>query len=264
MTKNFRASAIVMLSLATGFLAVAVAGSSRVALASDKPDASQLAGKWTYNASQSDNAQQKVQEAEQNSRMSQRGSGGGNPNGGGYPGGGGTYPSGGGYPGTDYPGGAGGAGMGRGGVGTGGMGGPGGMGRGGTGRGPGGAAQSEGVNGEDLEALATDPKALTIDQNDKQISIADDADHTENLYPDGKKHKGDDSSGPKTGIKTHWNGNRLVAESKLGHSGKLTETYELSPDGKQLYYTSELDSSRLASPLIIRRVYDNSAAAHAQ
>ena len=260
MTKNFRASAVAMLSMAVGFLAVAVAGPSRVALASDKGDTPHLAGEWTYNASQSDNAQQKVQEAEQNSRMSQRGSGGG------YPGGGGTYPGGGGYPGTDYPGGAGGVGMGRGGGGMGGMGGPGGMGRGGMGRGPGGVAQSEGINGEDLEALATNPKDLTIDQSDKQISITDDSDHSENLYPDGKKHKGDDSSGPKTGIKTHWSGNRLVAESKLGHSGKLTETYELSPDSKQLYYTSELDSSRLAAPLIIRRVYDNSAAAaaHAQ
>ena len=260
MTNNFKNSAIFMLSLAVGFLAVAVAGSSRLALAGDKSDAPHLSGKWTYNASQSDNAQQKVQEAEQNSRMSQRGSGGG----GGYPGGGGPYPNGGGYPGTDYPGG--GVGMGRGGVGMGGMGGPGGMGRGGMGRGPGGVAQSEGINGEDLDSLATDPKALTIDQNDKQISVTDDADHSENLYPDGKKHKGDDSSGPKTSIKTHWSGNRLVAESKLGHSGKLIETYELSPDGKKLYYTSELDSSRLASPLIIRRVYDNSvaAAAHAQ
>jgi hypothetical protein len=253
MAKKFMTSAIVMLSLAIGFMAVAVAASSRVALAGDRPDAPHLSGKWTYNASQSDSAQQKVQEAEQNSRISQRGSGGGNPNGG-------TYPSGGGYPGTDYPGGAGGVGMGRGGIGMGGMGG---MGRGGMGRGPGGIAESEGVSGEDLEALAIDPRALTIDQNDKQISITDDSDHAENLYPDGKKHKGDDSSGPKTGIKTHWNGNRLVAESKLGHSGKLTETYELSPDGKQLYYTSELDSSRLESPLIIRRVYDNSAA-HAQ
>lgn len=258
-----------MLSLAIGLLAVAVAGSSRLALANDKSDAPHLSGKWTYNASQSDNAQQKVQEAEQNSRVSQRGSGGGYPNGGGYPGGGGTYPNGGGYPGTDYPGGTGGGGMGRGGVGMGGMGGPGGpggMGRGGMGRGPGGVGQSEGINGEDLEALATDPKDLTVDQTDKQISITGDADRSENLYPDGKKHKGDDSSGPKTGIKTHWSGNRLVAESKLGHSGKLTEAYELSPDGKQLYYTSELDSSRLAAPLVIRRVYDSSAAAavHAQ
>ena len=140
------------------------------------------------------------------------------------------------------------------------MGGPG-MGRGGMGRGPGGSTvQGGGINGEELDALATDSKALTIDQNDKQISVSDETDHTETLYPDGKKHKGDDSSGDKTGIKTHWSGSRLVSESKLGHLGKLTETYELSADGKQLYMTSELDSSHLASPLVIRRVYDNAAA----
>jgi hypothetical protein len=254
MNKNSKTSAITMLPLALGLLAVA--GSPSVALASDKPEAPHLAGKWTLNANQSDNAKQKVDEAEQNSQMSQRGSGGN------YPAGG----TGGGYPGTDYPAGGnsgggypGGGGMGRGG---GGMGGPGmgGMGRGGMGRGPGGGtAQGGGINGEDLDSLATDSKALTIDQNDKQISITDDADHTETLYADGKKHKGDDSSGDKTGIKTHWNGNRLVAESKLGHSGKLAETYELSADGKQLYVTSELDNSHLSSPLVIRRVYDSSA-----
>jgi hypothetical protein len=233
----------VMLSLALSALLATVV-STRVVLAADKGDSPRLSGKWTYNASQSDNAKQKIQDAEQNSQVSQRGSGGG------YPGGGG------GYPGTDYPGGGGGVGMGRGGIGMGGMG------RGGMGRGPGGrAAQDQGLNSEDMDTLGTDPKSLTIDQNEKQISITDDADHTENLYPDGKKHKGDDSSGDKTGIKTRWNGNRLVSDSKLGHSGKLTETYELSPDGKQLYVTSELDSSHLGSPLIIRRVYDSSASA---
>jgi hypothetical protein len=251
MSKKFSSSTFVMLSLALGCLGAALAGSAGVALASDKSDkadAPRLAGKWTFNESQSDNAKQKIQEAEQNSQVSQRGSGG-------------SYPSGGGYPGTDYPGGGnpgggGGIGMGRGGIGMGG----GGMGRGGMGRGPSGrAAQDGAINGEDMDTLATDPKALTIDQNEKQVSVTDDTDHTENLYPDGKKHKGDDTSGDKTGIKTHWNGNRLVSESKLGHSGKLTETYELSPDGKQLYVTSELDSSHLTGPLIIRRVYDNSA-----
>lgn len=248
MGKRFSASTVVVLSLAVGFLAVALAGSSAIALASDKgekADAPNLAGKWTYNASQSDNAKQKVQEAQQNSQVAQRGSGG-------------SYPSGGGYPGTDYPGGGGG--MGRGGIGMGGIGmGGGGMGRGGMGRGPGRVAQEGGINSEDIDTLATDPKSLSIDQNEKQISVSDGADHTENLYPDGKKHKGDDTSGDKTGIKTHWNGNRLVSESKLGHSGKLTETYELSPDGKQLYVTSELDSSHLSSPLIIRRVFDHAS-----
>ena len=222
-----------ILSFAMGSWAVVLAGSTRVALASDKTDTPHLSGKWTYNANQSDNAKQKIDEAEQSSKISQPGSGGK------YPGG---SNGGGGYPGTDYPGG----GMGRGGIGMGGMG------RGGMGQSPGAGARGGGLNGEDLESLATDPKALTIDQSDKQISITDDADHAQTLYPDGKKHKGEDASGDKTGIKTHWDGNRLVSESKLRHSGKLIETYELSSDGKQLYYTSELDSSHLGSPLIIR------------
>lgn len=254
MKTKINSSVALTLSLALGGLAAALVISAGVASAKDKSpnaDVPHLAGKWTYNATQSDNAKQKVQEAEQNSQVSQRGSGG-------------SYPNGGGYPGTDYPGGGypsggmggGGIGMGRGGIGMGG----GGMGRGGMGRGPGGrVAQDGAINGDDMDTLGTDPKALTIDQNEKQISVTDDTDHTEDLYPDGKKHKGDDTNGDKTGIKTHWNGNRLVSESKLGHSGKLTETYELSPDGKHLYVTSELDSSHLSSPLIIRRVYDNSA-----
>jgi len=245
MSKRFKSSAVVALSLALGFMTLVLAGSTDATLASDKPDTPNLSGKWTYNASQSDNARQKIEEAEQNRRVqaSQRDPGAG-------------YPRGGGLPGTDYPGSGG---MGRGGIGMGGIGG-GGMGRGGMGRGPGGrVAQDSGLNSDDMDTLATDPKALTIDQNEKQISITDDADHTENLYPDGKKHKGDDASGDKTGIKTRWNGSRLVCQSKLGHSGKLTETYELSPDAKQLYVTSELSSAHLSAPLIIRRVYDNSA-----
>ena len=42
-------------------------------------------------------------------------------------------------------------------------------------------------------------------------------------------------------------------------SGKLTETYVLSQDGKRLYVTSQLDNSQLSAPLVIRRVYDSAA-----
>src|SRR5215472_18085177 len=143
MHNKFGILTVALLSLTLSFLTVALEGSARVALASDKPDTPHLSGKWTLNANQSDNAKQKVEEAQQNSRISQRGSGGNYPGsgtGGGYPG---TDPGGVGSPGTDYPGGGGypgggypgGGGMGRGGVG---MGGPG-MGRGGMGRGPGGS-----------------------------------------------------------------------------------------------------------------------------
>lgn len=111
------------------------------------------------------------------------------------------------------------------------------------------------MNDEDIQALAADPRVLRMEQNEKQISITDDMGSTKTLYPDGKKHKGQGSSGNKTSIKTHWDGNQLVAESKLGHSGKFTETYKLSTDGKHLYVTSRLENSRLG-PLAIRRVYD--------
>ncbi len=124
----------------------------------------------------------------------------------------------------------------------------------------GGASQGGGMAGADLEELAADPKILRIEQNEQQVSIAADAGRTKTLYPDGKKHKEQGSGEKTTAIKTHWDGERLVAESKMGHSGKLTETYELSPDGKQLYVTSRLDGPHLAAPLTIRRVYDSGTA----
>ena len=40
------------------------------------------------------------------------------------------------------------------------------------------------------------------------------------------------------------------------HSGKLTETYQASSDGKELIVVSRYDNSQLSVPLSIRRVYD--------
>ncbi len=228
-------------------LVAGLAALARISLAENKPH---LAGKWSFNQDQSDDASQKVHDAE--ASVQSRGGGypgGGDPQGGGYPGGG--------YPGGGYPGG-------------GGIGYPGGRGRigvgptvgGGTGRGGprgGGAGRGAGLAGEDFEQLAADPKTLRVEQDEKQITITSDTGQIRNLYPDGKKHKETDSNGQSTAIKAHWDGDRLIAESKLGHSGKLTETYELSRDGKQLYVISQLDNSRLSAPLVIRRVYESAA-----
>jgi len=135
------------------------------------------------------------------------------------------------------------------------------MGRGPMGRGShSGGPQGGGMAAADWEELAADAKMLKIEQKEEQISITDDNANTKTLYPDGKKHKEQGSGGKTTAITTHWDGQRLVAESKMGHSGKLTETYELSPDGKQLYVISRLDSSQLTAPLTIRRVYDSGTA----
>lgn len=211
-------------------LAAAFAIFAQTSFAQSKPH---FAGNWNFNKDQSDDANQKIHDAQAQVRSQ----GGGNP-GGGYPGGG--YPGGGGI---GFPGGRGG---------MGGMGG--GMGRGRQG----GGMQGAGLSSEDMEQLTATPETLKIDQDDNKISITDDSGNVTNLYPDGKKHKQTDSTGQSTTIKTRWDGDHLVSESKL-HSGKLTQNYELSSDGKQLYVVSTLDNSRLG-PLAIRRVYDSAAA----
>jgi hypothetical protein len=241
MSKTTGLASRIRVLMTTCVVAAAVAGLITVSRAADKPG---LAGKWSFNADQSDDANSQIQKAEQNSSSSGNYPGGGSTAGGGYPGGG--YP-GGGYPGGGYPGG-------RGGIGMGGIGG-GGMGRGGRGQ----RSAGQGPSSEDLEKLARDPKTLTISQDDQKLSIVDDNGDVNTLYPDGKKHKQQDANGDTVEYKTHWDDQRLVAESKLKHSGKLTSTYELSPDGKQLFLTTRLDNSALAAPLIIRRVYDKAA-----
>jgi len=217
-----------------GALAAAFALVAQISFAQSKPH---FAGNWNFNQDQSDDANQKIHDAQ-----AQAGA-----QGGGYPGGGNP---GGGYPGGSYPGG-GGIGFPGGRAGMGGMGG--GMGRGRTG-----GSQGTGLSSSDMEQLSATPKSLKIDQDDDKIAITDDSGDVTNLYPDGKKHKETDSTGQSTTIKTHWDGDHLVSESKL-HSGKLTQNYELSPDGKQLDVISTLDYGRNGT-LVIRRVYDSAKA----
>jgi hypothetical protein len=212
-----------------------------VARAADKP---QLGGHWNYNQDQSDDAREKVRDAQEKSARARRDSGGGYPNGGTYPGGG--------YPGGGYPGGGIGVGIGRGGIG-----GP--MG-GGIGRRGGMGNQGGGVSSRVWDELAANPRFLRIDQRENQIVINDDADHARTFYPDGKKHEEKDANGKKTSTKTEWDGDALIAESKQGHSGKLTETYRLTPDGRQLYVVSRFEDPSLAGSLSIRRVYDLASA----
>jgi hypothetical protein len=231
---GFRATWVLV---AACFVAAGLATLERTSRAEEKP---RLAGQWTFNQDQSDDANEKIREAQANARAQSGGYPGEDE---GYPGGGGGYPRGGG---VGFPGG-------RGGIGGGPMGG-GRIGRGGQ-RG-GAAGQGAGLVGEDMEQLAANPKMLRVEQDEKVVTVTDDRGQSRNLYPDGKKHKESDASGHSVSIKARWQENRLVAESKLGHSGKLTETYELGPDGRQLIVISQLENSQLRAPLRIRRVYD--------
>jgi hypothetical protein len=204
-----------------------------VARAQDKV---QLTGHWNFNQDQSDDAEQKVHSAQANS---QRGTNNGN--GGGYPGSGGGYPGGGG-------------GMGRGGMG--GMGGMGGRG-GGMGRDRGGMGNpGGGVSSQEWDRLAENPKFLRIDQRSDQIVVIDNSDYAQTFYPDGKKHNDKDADGNKISTKASWEGSAFIAETKLPHSEKLTQTFRMSEDGKQLHVITRFDASSGNASVSIRRVYD--------
>ncbi|HXW15363.1 MAG TPA: hypothetical protein VEN79_12715 [Terriglobia bacterium] len=238
MVKGFNFTAMTSVPVAAFFVAASLVG---VARAGDKV---QLTGHWNYNAVQSDDAGQKVHEAQVNNEhgVNDAAGGGADPTAGtGYPGGGG------GYPGTMGPtiGGMGGRG------GMGGMGGPGGMGRGtrqGT-RGP-------EVTSEEWDRLAANPKYLQIEQHSDQFVVSNDTDQGQTFYPDGKKHDDKDADGKKITTKSSWEGDAFVAETKLSRSQKITETYRLSGDGKQLYVTTRFEDTSLNGPVLIRRVYD--------
>jgi hypothetical protein len=231
-----------LISAAAILLAISL---PRVARAGDSQ--SKLGGRWQFNKDQSDDAQQKITDA-QSRQSTSANSGGGYPGGGtggGYPGGGagGGYPGGGGgYPGggVGFPGG-------------------GGMGRGGMGRGRGQQSNRGGstVSGEDWDRLGQTPKLLQIDQKSGQVVVTDDSAHAQTFYLDGKKHDDKDDNGKKiSSTKTDWQGDTLVAETKLEHGTKLTQSFRVSDDGKELTVVSRLENSSLQGPVTIRRVYN--------
>jgi len=235
MAKGIGFRARIAVRVVTCLAAASLVGTARAG------DTARLSGHWNYNQNESDDAQQKVRDAQQDSRN--------NPDqdGGNYPGRGGQNPNGGGYPG---------GGVGR--VGIPGIGGiwlPGTGGGGGrTGRQSG--ANRAGVSSEEWERLAQDPKYLKIDQTTKQIAVTDDNGNTQTYYPDGKKHDDKDSGGGKGSTQAEWESGTLTAETRLGHSERLTQTFRVSDDGKQLFVTTRFEAPTLNGPLSIRRVYD--------
>jgi hypothetical protein len=253
------AVAVAACLLAASMLVVARAG-----------EKAQLTGHWNFNPNLSDDAGQKVRDAQQSGHH------GADSVGRSYPGTGASYPGSAGPPGggVDEPvpgGGISGGEDSRHGIQGGEAGSPvGGAGGGvnypgGTGREPGSAGGHgpEGVGNHGSgggrgvwDRLSQNPKFLQIEQHAKEIVISDDTGHSQTYYADGKKHEEKDASGKKISTKAVWEGKSLVAETRLSPSEKLTESFRLSEDGSQLYVKTRFETSALEEPISIRRVYE--------
>lgn len=194
-----------------------------------EPPRTTIAGLWKFNADDSDDPKQKVRAAE--------GSGGGDN--GNYPG---SYPGGypGGYPGQypgRYPGGYPGGGY------------------------PGSGRRNSGYGGEDIsdnpkmQPLIHPTQSIEVALKNPEIDMTDDHFNKLMLYTDGRQVPKQNNDESRVEIAAHWNGTQLVSDEKSPLGGKMSRTFELSQDGKQLYETLRIDNSR-RSPLIIRYVYD--------
>jgi hypothetical protein len=235
-------------------------------LIAGKPD---LSGTWALNKDESDDPRQAMQEAAGNSGGGNGGNGG---NGGGpRMGGGGGW------------GGGGGGWGGRGGGGNGGYGGGGGR-RGGQGGGENlmndlsqltiaqnaKSATVTGDSGHILAQYSADAPAQTSpsqsgptmknstpgESNTSSGSTSSSSSSTSNSSANGGNNSaGNQSSDAPPPPAAQWQGSQLVAVQQ-GRRGTTTRTFELSPDGKQLYVTTKIDNPRFSSPVTFRLVYD--------
>jgi len=85
--------------------------------------------------------------------------------------------------------------------------------------------------------------------------VTDDQYHKLVFYTDGRQlQKPKDDSYQE--IAAHWNGGQLVSDEKGPQGGKMSRTFELSPDGRQVYETLHIDRGKSRGPLVARYVYD--------
>jgi hypothetical protein len=214
-----------------GILTAAVAALSIPVAAQEKPSApaTSLAGGWTRNADLSDAPAARGQQSDDGAARGDGGSGNGG--GGGRRGGGGGF---------------GGGGFGRGG--------------GGGGRGAGGAGGAGAMNPEDAARIRdamrdiTNPSDhLIITQTESMVVLTAADGRTTRLSPDGKKIKDENT---KIERKTKWDGGKLVSEINGLGPGKMTQTFAVDPEGKQLRMTVLIEGGRSGQPRTVTQVYD--------
>ena len=98
------------------------------------------------------------------------------------------------------------------------------------------------------------PTHLTITETGTTVIITADDGRTTRLSTDGKKIK-DESTNVER--RTKWDGGKLVSEITGLGQGKITETYGVDDDRKQLHVTLEMDGS--LGKTTTNRVYDADA-----
>ena len=131
---------------------------------------------------------------------------------------------------------------------------PGGGGRGGGYGGRGGGGESD-EERQKMHELIAPARAITLSMTGAEVDLVDDRDRKRAFMTDGRKLKKSKDENYQE-IAAKFDGNRLVTDEKDPRGNKMSRTFELSSDGRQLYETLHMTSGRNNTPLVIRYVYD--------
>jgi hypothetical protein len=103
------------------------------------------------------------------------------------------------------------------------------------------------------------PDQLTIEYNKPEMKITGDKGWDRTLYTDGRKSEHEINTPRGKGnlitIAT-WEGDQLKVTNQGPGGGKFETTYELAPDGKQLFVQMRMQPMFSDQPITIRYVYD--------
>jgi hypothetical protein len=143
----------------------------------------------------------------------------------------------------------GGGGMGRGGGGMGRGGFGGGMGRGGRGS----DAQDMARMRDAMRDLLEPADRLTIVETESMVIVTSSDGRTTRLSPDGKKIKDENTNVER---RTRWEDGKLVSEVGGLGPGRITQTFGVDPDARQLRIVTAIEGGRESQPRTVTHVYD--------
>lgn len=112
-----------------------------------------------------------------------------------------------------------------------------------------------------MHELLSPPATMTLSMTGAEVDLQDDHDRKRAFMTDGRKLKKSKDDHYQE-IAAKWAGNRLVTDEKSPRGGKMSRSFELSPDGRQLYENLHIEGSgRNNRTLEMHYVYDISAQA---
>jgi hypothetical protein len=107
-----------------------------------------------------------------------------------------------------------------------------------------------------MHELLNPPTTMTFSMTGAEVDLLDDRDRKRAFMTDGRKLQKSKEDNYQE-IAAKWDGSRLVTEEKSPRGGKMSRSFELSPDGRQLYENLHIESSgRNNRPLDVHYVYD--------